>query len=79
MKCAVYIRVSTDKEEQKTSLENQQRFFYNVITEKGWQLYGIGFDKIARSLSKKESLHPPRLQRRSTHTSIGMDQQLKRY
>ncbi|WP_147533007.1 recombinase family protein [Bacillus marasmi] len=39
MKCAVYIRVSTDKEEQKTSLENQQRFFYNIIVEKGWDLF----------------------------------------
>jgi|GEM_PF-6226919 len=39
MKCGVYIRVSTDIEEQRTSLENQQQFFYNVMAEKGWELY----------------------------------------
>jgi site-specific DNA recombinase len=44
LKCAVYIRVSTDKEEQKTSLENQQRFFYNIIVEKGWDLFRFYID-----------------------------------
>ena len=44
MKCAVYTRVSTDKEEQKTSLENQQRFFYNIIAEKGWDLFRFYID-----------------------------------
>lgn len=44
MKCAVYIRVSTDKEEQKTSLVNQQKFFYDTIAEKGWGLYKFYVD-----------------------------------
>ncbi|MED0708508.1 recombinase family protein [Aneurinibacillus aneurinilyticus] len=39
MRCAVYIRVSTDKEEQKTSLENQKSLFYQFIEDKGWDVY----------------------------------------
>ncbi|TVZ84729.1 hypothetical protein FB379_108100 [Aeribacillus composti] len=35
MRCAVYVRVSTDKEEQKDSLKYQQELFYNYISEKG--------------------------------------------
>ena len=53
MKCAVYIRVSTDKEEQKTSLENQQRFFYNIIVEKGWDLYRFYIDVESGTKDKK--------------------------
>ncbi|WP_226670738.1 recombinase family protein [Metabacillus litoralis] len=53
MKCAVYIRVSTDKEEQKTSLENQQRFFYNVIADKGWDLFRFYIDVESGTKDKK--------------------------
>ncbi len=38
MRCAVYVRVSTDKEEQKDSLKYQQELFYNYIAEKGKRL-----------------------------------------
>lgn len=31
MKAAAYIRVSTDKEEQQSSLENQREFFESYI------------------------------------------------
>ena len=34
MKCAIYTRVSTDKEEQKQSLENQKELFINYVKEK---------------------------------------------
>jgi len=44
VKCGVYIRVSTDKEEQKSSLENQERYFYNIIAERGWELYKFYVD-----------------------------------
>ncbi|RCW65789.1 DNA invertase Pin-like site-specific DNA recombinase [Saliterribacillus persicus] len=44
MKCAVYIRVSTDKKEQETSLINQERYFYNIIAEKGWELHKFYID-----------------------------------
>lgn len=36
MRCATYIRVSTDKDEQKASLQNQKDLFYCYINEKGW-------------------------------------------
>ncbi|MGJ9384973.1 recombinase family protein [Salipaludibacillus sp. CF4.18] len=53
MKCAVYIRVSTDKEEQKTSLDNQQQFFYNILAEKGWELYEFYIDVQSGTKDKK--------------------------
>lgn len=33
MKCAIYVRVSTDKEEQKASLINQGELFLRYIQE----------------------------------------------
>ncbi|GGM28965.1 hypothetical protein GCM10011351_13750 [Paraliobacillus quinghaiensis] len=57
MKCGVYIRVSTDKDEQKSSLENQERYFYNVIAEKGWELYKFYVDvESGTKESKRENL-----------------------
>ncbi|MEH7483332.1 recombinase family protein [Neobacillus drentensis] len=44
MKCAVYIRVSTDKEEQKASLSNQRELFLNYIQNKGWTVYDFYVD-----------------------------------
>jgi site-specific DNA recombinase len=34
MRCAIYLRVSTNKEEQKSSLENQRDLFYRYIGDK---------------------------------------------
>lgn len=49
--------MSTNKEEQKTSLENQERFFYNVIAEKGWDLYRFYIDvQSGTSDRKREQL-----------------------
>ena len=44
MKCAIYIRVSTDKEEQKSSLQNQRELFINFIQEHNWELYDFYVD-----------------------------------
>lgn len=44
MRCAVYIRVSTDKEEQKASLKYQQDLFYRYIEENGWDVYDFNID-----------------------------------
>ena len=41
MRCAVYARVSTEMETQKTSIAHQISFFEKYITDKGWQLYQI--------------------------------------
>ncbi|TMW71158.1 recombinase family protein [Alteribacter natronophilus] len=53
MKCAVYIRVSTDREEQKSSLVNQQRYFYNIIADKGWILHQFYIDVESGTKDKK--------------------------
>lgn len=39
MRCAIYVRVSTDKEEQKTSLENQRNLFLKYVSERGWTVF----------------------------------------
>lgn len=41
MRCAVYARVSTEMETQKTSIAHQINFFEKYIQEKGWDLYNI--------------------------------------
>ncbi|WOO44852.1 recombinase family protein [Bacillus subtilis] len=38
MRCAIYIRVSTDKEEQKASLKYQKELFYKFIEKKRWDI-----------------------------------------
>ncbi|MFP4977489.1 recombinase family protein [Paenibacillus sp. CN-4] len=38
MRCAVYARVSTKRDEQRNSLDNQIAFTTGIVAEKGWQL-----------------------------------------
>jgi site-specific DNA recombinase len=56
MRCAIYIRVSTDREEQKTSLENQRRLFYQHLEEKGWDVYDFYVDVESGTTGKRENL-----------------------
>lgn len=44
LKVAVVIRVSTNREEQKTSIINQKRTFQRMIEENGWELYDFYVD-----------------------------------
>ena len=53
MKCAVYVRVSTDKEEQKQSLINQKEIFMKLIADRGWDLFDIYLDVQSGTKSKK--------------------------
>lgn len=43
-RCAVYVRVSTDKEEQKSSIENQKELFIQLANEKGWGIFDFYID-----------------------------------
>lgn len=56
MRCAVYIRVSTDKEEQKQSLENQKNMFYQIIEDRGWDVYKFYVDVDSGTTDKRENL-----------------------
>ncbi|CAM3464503.1 recombinase family protein [Marinicrinis lubricantis] len=56
MRCAVYIRVSTDKEEQKQSLENQKNMFYQIIEDRGWDVYKFYVDVESGTTDKRENL-----------------------
>ena len=45
MRAVAYIRVSTDKEEQELSLQNQREFFESYVASKGDELVAIYSDK----------------------------------
>lgn len=45
MRVACYCRVSTNKDEQLDSLENQVEFFSDLCREKGYELYRIYADE----------------------------------
>lgn len=56
MRCAGYIRVSTDKEEQKTSIVNQKNFFINYIKENNWTLHDFYIDVETGTTGKRKNL-----------------------
>jgi site-specific DNA recombinase len=56
MKCAVYVRVSTNKEEQKLSLQNQKSLFYEYVASKGWDIYDFYVDVESGTSSERVSL-----------------------
>lgn len=54
MKCAVYARVSSEHESQKTSIPAQIANFENYIKEKGWEIVDIYTDvKSGTSINRK--------------------------
>ncbi|MEH7076954.1 recombinase family protein [Neobacillus drentensis] len=56
MRCAVYVRVSTDKEEQKASLKYQKELFYKYIEEQGWDIHDFYIDIQSGTTAKRENL-----------------------
>lgn len=56
MKCAIYTRVSTDKAEQKQSLQNQKELFINYLKEKNWELYDFYVDIESGTTANRENL-----------------------
>ncbi|WFA83414.1 MULTISPECIES: recombinase family protein [Paenibacillus] len=56
MRCAIYVRVSTDKEEQKTSLENQKNLFLKYVSERGWTVFDFYVEIESGTTSKRPVL-----------------------
>ncbi len=56
MRCAIYTRVSTDKEEQKASLKYQKDLFYRYVEEKGWDIYEFYVDVQSGTTAKRVNL-----------------------
>lgn len=56
MRCAIYVRVSTNKEEQKTSLENQRALFLQYVSEKGWSIFDFYVEIQTGTKSKRPEL-----------------------
>lgn len=56
MRCASYIRVSTDKEEQKTSIVNQKNIFINYIKDNNWTLHDFYIDVETGTTGNREHL-----------------------
>ena len=57
LKVAAYARVSTDREDQINSLENQKQYFADYIRkQKNWELVGIYYDEgISGTQTKKRT------------------------
>ena len=45
MRCAVYARVSTEMDSQRTSIDNQIGIFENYAAERDWEIVKIYTDK----------------------------------
>ncbi|MBY6088210.1 recombinase family protein [Priestia flexa] len=56
MRCAVYVRVSTDKEEQKASLGNQRDLFIRYISDRGWDIHNFYVDVESGTTEKRPQL-----------------------
>ncbi|MBF0709393.1 recombinase family protein [Alkalihalobacillus hwajinpoensis] len=56
MRCAVYVRVSTDKEEQKASLLNQKNLFAKYVSENNWDIHQFYVDVESGTTDKREQL-----------------------
>lgn len=56
MRCAIYARVSTELDSQKTSIHNQIDLFTNYIAEKGWEITKIYTDKQSGTKSNRPGL-----------------------
>ncbi|MPM01917.1 hypothetical protein SDC9_48157 [bioreactor metagenome] len=57
MKAVGYIRVSTDRLEQKDSLENQKSIFLDCIKERGFDFYDFYIDVFTGTTDKRESFN----------------------
>lgn len=56
MRCAVYARVSTGSDGQKTSIPTQIKLFDNFIQDKGWELYKVYTDVKSGSKSNRDGI-----------------------
>ncbi|MCT4618935.1 MAG: recombinase family protein [Marinisporobacter sp.] len=57
MRCAVYVRVSTDMEAQKSSIAHQKSYFEKYIENREWELYKIYQDiESGRSIKNRDGL-----------------------
>ncbi|HWO74645.1 MAG TPA: recombinase family protein [Bacillus sp. (in: firmicutes)] len=56
MRCAIYIRVSTKKDEQQNSLISQREGFIQYVAEKGWEIHDFYVDVESGTTSKRDAL-----------------------
>lgn len=57
LRCAVYLRVSTTNEEQKTSLKNQKDLFIQYAHEKNWSIVDFYIDIESGTSTKRKELN----------------------
>lgn len=55
MRCAIYIRVSTKKEEQKSSVQNQILLFQQYTAERGWDIVEEYIDIDSGTTEKRDN------------------------
>jgi len=56
MKCAIYVRTSTDREVQAMSLESQESMFIKYIVDNGWTLYEVYKDRESGTHDRRPGL-----------------------
>lgn len=56
MRCALYTRVSTELDVQKTSIENQEDMFRNYTAQRNWEIVKIYTDKKSGTKEKRPGL-----------------------
>ncbi|MFF3023949.1 recombinase family protein [Gottfriedia sp. NPDC057948] len=56
MRCAIYARVSTELDTQRTSIDNQIDIFKNYVAQKGWKITKIYTDKKSGTKSNRSEL-----------------------
>jgi site-specific DNA recombinase len=56
MRCAVYARVSTEMETQRTSIDNQIDLFQNYVAQNNWEIAKIYTDKKSGTKSNRPGL-----------------------
>lgn len=56
MRCAIYIRVSTEHEEQRNSIENQQLAAQQYALEHGWEVIDVYTDIESGTTAKRKNL-----------------------
>jgi site-specific DNA recombinase len=56
MRCAIYARVSTEYDAQKTSIDNQIDMFRNYAIQRGWEIVNIYTDKKSATKGNRPGL-----------------------
>lgn len=79
MRCAVYVRVSTDKDTQKESLVTQKEMAFNYIRDQGWTFHDIYTDIESGTRAKRPQLQKLLLDAKNNKFDVIIGKELSRF